>query len=567
MDSINNTGSTSARGTFRLSRIGFSPLTLSVVVITLGVLTPLLFLLGLAASSGLDHWEHLMRYVLPDATLNTVVLLLGVGAMVMTIGAGCAWLVTAFDFPGRKLFSWALLLPLAMPTYIVAFAWLDLLHPIGPIQEFIRSVLGYDSPRQFRLPDLRSMTGAILLLGLVLYPYVYLTMRAMFISQPAHLLEAARTLGLSSTGTFFRVALPMARPALVVGTSLALLETLNDIGASEFLGVNTLTVTVYTTWVTRSDLPAAAQIACSMLTVIILLLALEYYGRKNQRYSTGRQMRGILPSRLTGWRAILATCVTALPVVLGFLAPALFLGWESIKRISDSMTISSSLLQSLQNSLLLAVGVTVVVTLVSIVVAWYARASAISGSSQEWRRTLMKVASLGYAVPGTVLAIGLLTPGMALDNFLAELLDFRGLPLLSTGILLVICCSVRFMAISIGAIDAGLTRIPPSMEQASRLLGESELRTFFRVHLPLLRPALVTSALLVFADAMKELPTTLLLRPVNFETLATSLYAEAARGTYEEGAIAALLIVLAGTLPVILLARSQLTSSQSKQSS
>ncbi|HHR5828953.1 TPA: ABC transporter permease, partial [Providencia alcalifaciens] len=189
MDSINNTGSTSARGTFRLSRVGFSPLTLSVVVITLGVLTPLLFLLGLAASSGLDHWEHLMRYVLPDATLNTVVLLLGVGAMVMTIGAGCAWLVTAFDFPGRKLFSWALLLPLAMPTYIVAFAWLDLLHPIGPIQEFIRSVLGYDSPRQFRLPDLRSMTGAILLLGLVLYPYVYLTMRAMFMSQPAHLLE------------------------------------------------------------------------------------------------------------------------------------------------------------------------------------------------------------------------------------------------------------------------------------------------------------------------------------------------------------------------------------------
>jgi iron(III) transport system permease protein len=224
-------------------------------------------------------------------------------------------------------------------------------------------------------------------------------------------------------------------------------------------------------------------------------------------------------------------------------------------------------LQSLQNSLLLAAGVTVVVTLVSIVVAWYARASAISGSSQEWRRTLMKIASLGYAVPGTVLAIGLLTPGMALDNFLAELLDFRGLPLLSTGILLVICCSIRFMAISIGAIDAGLTRIPPSMEQASRLLGESELRTFFRVHLPLLRPALVTSALLVFADAMKELPTTLLLRPVNFETLATSLYAEAARGTYEEGAIAALLIVLAGTLPVILLARSQLTSSQSKRSS
>ncbi len=528
-------------------------------------MTPLLFLLWLAVSSGISHWEHLLKYVLPDAILNTLILLLGVGVLVMLIGAGCAWLVTAFDFPGKRLFSWALLLPLAMPTYIVAFAWLDLLHPIGPVQEVIRSLLGYSNPREFRLPDLRSMTGAILLLGLVLYPYVYLTMRAMFMSQPAHLLEAARTLGLSSTGSFFRVALPMARPALVVGTSLALLETLNDIGASEFLGVNTLTVTVYTTWVTRSDLAAAAQIACSMLTVIILLLALEYYGRKNQRYNSGRQMRGILPARLTGIHACLATLLTSLPVLLGFVAPALFLGWESIRRFSDSMEISASLLQSLQNSLLLAAGVTLVVTFVSLIVAWYARSSVISGGAPEARRTLMKVASLGYAVPGTVLAIGLLTPGMSLDNILAELFNYRGLPLLSSGVLLVICCSIRFMAISVGAIDAGLTRIPPGMEQASRLLGESESGTFFRVHLPLLRPALVTGALLVFADVMKELPATLLLRPVNFETLATSLYAEAARGTYEEGAVAALLIVLAGTLPVILLARSQLSSSGPKQ--
>ena len=565
MDSINKTGLSDLRGASGAQRFGFSPLSLTVVVITLGVMTPLLFLLWLAVSSGVSHWEHLLKYVLPDAILNTLILLLGVGVLVMLIGAGCAWLVTAFDFPGKRLFSWALLLPLAMPTYIVAFAWLDLLHPIGPVQEVIRSLLGYSSPREFRLPDLRSMTGAILLLGLVLYPYVYLTMRAMFMSQPAHLLEAARTLGLSSTGSFFRVALPMARPALVVGTSLALLETLNDIGASEFLGVNTLTVTVYTTWVTRSDLAAAAQIACSMLTVIILLMALEYYGRKNQRYSSGRQMREILPARLTGIHAWLATLLTSLPVLLGFVAPALFLGWESIRRFSDSMEISASLLQSLQNSLLLAAGVTLVVTFVSLIVAWYARLSAISGEAPEARRTLMKVASLGYAVPGTVLAIGLLTPGMALDNILAELFNYRCLPLLSSGVLLVICCSIRFMAISVGAIDAGLTRIPPAMEQASRLLGESESGTFFRVHLPLLRPALVTSALLVFADAMKELPATLLLRPVNFETLATSLYAEAARGTYEEGAVAALLIVLAGTLPVILLARSQLSSSGPKK--
>ncbi|MDX7986514.1 iron ABC transporter permease [Xenorhabdus sp. 12] len=558
MASINKAHSADKRGTFLRPRFVFSPLSISAICIALGILAPLVSLLWLAANAGVAHWGHLIHFVLPDAALNTLILLVGVAILVISIGAGSAWLVTAFDFPGKRLISWALLLPLAMPTYIVAFAWLDLLHPIGPIQEVIRGILGYDSPRQFRLPDLRSMNGAIILLGLVLYPYVYLTMRAMFINQPAHLLEAARTLGLGPTGTFFRVALPMARPALVVGTSLALLETLNDIGASEFLGVNTLTVTIYTTWVTRSDLPAAAQIACTMLTITILLLTLEYYGRKNQRYSSNRQMRGIQATRLAGIKAWTVTCMTGLPILLGFVAPALFLGWESYKRLGESMTLSSSLMHSLQNSLLLAVGVTAVVTLLSLIIAWYARHSAISNRSPERRRITLRIASLGYAVPGTVLAIGLLTPGMAIDNLLAGLANIQGLPLLSSGILLVICCSMRFMAIGIGSLDAGLTRIPPVMEQTSRLLGENELTTFLRVHLPLLRPALVTSALLVFADAMKELPATLLLRPVNFETLATTLYAEAARGTYEEGAIAALMIVMVGTLPVVLLARSQL---------
>lgn len=502
-----------------------------------------------------------MRYVLPDATLNTLILLLGVASMVTIIGAGSAWLVTAFHFPGRQLLSWALLLPLAMPTYIVAFAWLDLLHPIGPVQEVIRYVLGYSSPREFRLPDLRSMGGAILLLGLVLYPYVYLTMRAMFISQPAHLLEAARTLGMNATGTFFHVVLPMARPALAVGVSLALLETLNDIGASEFLGINTLTVTIYTTWVTRSDLPAAAQIACTMLMVVIILLTLEYYGRKRQRYGISRHSRGITPTPLKGSRAWFVTGITALPILLGFVAPALFLAWESVKRLNDGVRLSAGLLQALQHSLMLAIGVTLVVTIVSLIIAWYARHSAITSRTMEHRRTILRISSLGYAVPGTVLAIGLLTPAMATDKFIAGLMGYQGLPLLSAGIILVVCCSMRFLAIAIGSLDAGLTRIPPVMEQASRLLGENEPMTFYRVHLPLLRPALATSTLLVFADAMKELPATLLLRPVNFETLATLLYAEAARGTYEEGAIAALLIVMAGTWPVVMLARSQLKSS------
>ncbi|CAK9885024.1 MAG: Putative 2-aminoethylphosphonate transport system permease protein PhnU [Candidatus Erwinia impunctatus] len=238
-----------------------TPLSLSAIVIALGVCTPILVLIWLAFQTGLSHWQHLLNFVLPVAAMNTLLLLAGVALIVTVVGVGCAWAVTAWRFPVQRLLSWALLLPLAMPTYIVAFAWLDLLHPIGPLQTAIRWLLGYDSPRQFRLPDLRSLPGAIILLGLVLYPYVYLTTRALFIVQPLNSLEAARTLGCSAGGAFFRVALPMARPALAVGLSLALLETINDIGASEFLGVQTMTVAVYTTWITRSDLSAAAQIA------------------------------------------------------------------------------------------------------------------------------------------------------------------------------------------------------------------------------------------------------------------------------------------------------------------
>lgn len=559
MASINNSVPTvRARSSWHGLRALFSPLSLAALLVALGMTVPLASLLWLAADADFSHWRHLLTYVLPNALGDTLLLLGGVALQVTVIGAGCAWLVTAYHFPGRRLLSWTLLLPLAMPTYIVAFAWLDLLHPIGPIQSTIRALLGYDSPRQFRLPDLRSTGGAVLLLGLVLYPYVYLTMRAMFISQPAHLLEAARTLGAGAIGAFLRVALPMARPALAVGVSLALLEALNDIGASEFLGVNTLTVTVYTTWVTRSDLPAAAQIACLMLTVVLALLTLEYYGRRRQRYGVSRQMRGITPTPLHGVRAGLATLAAALPVLLGFVAPALFLLWESAKRLRDGQRLSAGLWQALQHSLTLAAGVTLAAVTVGLIVAWHARHSAVAGGSAGWRRALLRLSTLGYAVPGTVLAIGLLIPAMTIDNTLAALLGIRGLPLLSAGVVLVACCGLRFQAIAIGALDAGLARIPPALEQASRLLGHDSAATFRRVHLPLLRPALVTGALLVFADAMKELPATLLLRPVNFETLATTLYAEAARGTYEEGAIAALLIVAAGTLPVMLLARSQL---------
>lgn len=530
-------------------------------LIALAVLAPLATLTWWALQGDISHWTHLVSYVLPQALGNTAVLLLGVGVLVTCLGTGAAWLVTAYEFPTRRALTWALLLPLAVPTYIIAFAYLDLLHPIGPVQGLIRSMLGYDSPREFRLPDLRSIYGAIFVLGFVLYPYVYLSTRVMFMTQAASLLEAARTLGAGRFAVFFRVALPLARPAIVVGVSLALLETLNDIGASEFLGVQTLTVSVYTTWVTRSDLAGAAQIALTMLAIVIGLILLERHGRKRQRYANTQRMRPMQARRLRGTSAAIAAVLGWIPVFIGFVAPALYLVVETYKRLHLVGGVSSQLLTGLRNTLALASTATVITLLCGLVLAWAARTLRESAGFNAGR-ACARIASLGYAVPGTVLAIGLLTPFTWLDHSVANLFGSNGLLLMGSMGALVVAYTIRFLAISAGGLEAGLARIPPSLEQASRLLGESASGTLRRVHLPLLRPALAAAALLVFVDAMKELPATLLLRPMNFDTLATWLYAEAARGTYEEGAVAALAIVLAGLLPVILLARTNLKMGQ-----
>lgn len=504
-----------------------------------------------------------MSYVLPMAMRNTLLLLLGVGVLVTFLGVGSAWLIAAYQFPSRRILSWALLLPLAVPTYIVAFAYLDVLHPIGPVQTFIRDLLGYTSPRQFRLPDLRSLPGAIILLGFVLYPYVYLSTRVMFSSQGASLLEAARVLGESSRSTFLRVALPLARPAIAVGVSLALLETLNDIGASEFLGVQTLTVSVYTTWVTRSDLAGAAQIALAMLALVAILILVERYGRRRQRYAGNHRTRTLQPQVLRGPAAAVAVVLGWFPILIGFITPALYLLNETVKHFHNVGAVSAQLLNSGINTVKIALIATVVTVGCGLIVAWAARAIR-HGNRFTPARLYARIATIGYAVPGTVLAIGLLAPIMLLDGLAGRIWVWMGNP--SPGLLLigsssVLVCAyvIRFLAIPIGGIEAGLARIPPSMEQAARLLGETPSGALRRIHLPLLRPAMAAAALLVFVDTMKELPATLLLRPVNFETLATWLYAEAARGTYEEGAVAALAIVVAGLIPVILLARTQFT--------
>jgi iron(III) transport system permease protein len=522
------------------------------------VLLPVLSLAWTAAQGSTGLWSHLAAHVLPVAARNTLALLAGVGVLVVAIGAGAAWLVTAYDFPGRRMLSWALLLPLAVPTYIIAFAYLDLLHPLGPVQGALRALLGIDSPRDFRLPDIRSLAGCILLLGFVLYPYVYLTTRAMFMTQAASLLEAARSLGAGPVARFARVALPLARPAIAIGLALALLETLNDIGASEFLGVRTLTTTVYTTWVTRGDLPGAAQVALAMLAIVIAVIVLERHGRRRQRYASLRRPRPLQPQRLHGAAGWLALALGLVPVLVGFVLPAAFLAWKTLVRLQRQGGISAQLWASLGNTLAVAVLATLATVAAGLVVAWALRLA------QARRRprlaaASLRVAGLGYALPGTVLAIGLLAPMAWFDTGANALAG--GAPrmlLMGSVAALVLAYMLRFLAIAAGGIDAGLARISGTLDQAARSLGDAPGTMLRRVHLPLLRPALAAAALLVFVDTMKELPATLVLRPLGFDTLATWLYAEAARGTYEEGAVAALLIVLAGLLPVVLLARTGL---------
>lgn len=529
--------------------------TLASLLVAAIVLAPIAALFVIAAQGSGDLWPHLLAYVLPQAVHDTALLLLGVGVVTIVVGVGTAWLVTTCRFPGRGFFDWALLLPLAVPTYIVAFAYLDILHPLGPIQTALRALLAIDDPRGLWLPDVRSLPGCILLLGFVLYPYVYLAARATFLMQSAPALEVARTLGAGRLATFLRVALPLARPAIAVGATLALLEALNDIGASEFLGVRTFTVSIYATWVNRSSLPGAAQIALVMLAAVLALVLLERWGRRHRQFSGGsRRSHPPALAELSGLASIGALAACSAPVLIGFVLPALYLAHEAWARIGFA-GLSSNIVVEARNSVLFAAAATAVALALGLVLAHAARLDR-SGLADAAAR----VGSLGYAIPGTVLAVGLLVPLATFDNALdaaaRQVLGFgTGLLISGSGAALVLAYVIRFLAISAGGLEAGYAKIPASLDMAARSLGESTRGTMLRVHLPLLKPSLGAAAILVFVDCMKELPATLLLRPFGFETLATHIYAEAARGTYEDGAVAALMIVLVGLGPVVLLAR------------
>ncbi len=545
------TGLPRALATWHATSMSSPVWTLAVAAVLGVMLLPLITIAVLALTPAENIWPHLVENVLPRALKETLLLVAGVGLLTLAIGTASAWFVTMYRFPGRTIIDRLLVIPLAMPTYIVAYCYGDLLDYAGPLQSWMRATFGWATMQDYWFPDIRSIGGAVVVLSLVLYPYVYLTARASFVQQSVCALEVARTLGRTPMGAFWSVAFPLARPALAAGVALALMECLNDLGAVQFLGVETLTVSVYTTWLLRSNLGGAAQLATVMLMFVALLFAAERLARRGRFHHTTGRYRAIPFSDIQGWKGCGAAAICVLPFVLGFVVPFAVLLGPAITHAEQAAT--QGLWQAARNSVTLAVLAASLACVCALFIAYAQRIA-----SNRFTRSATQFSSLGYAVPGTVLALGLLIPLAKFDNAVDSIArDVFGV---STGLLLsgtiaalVLAYSIRFLAVALGSVDAGLQRISPNLDAASRTLGQSSLTTLWRVHIPLLLPALGAGALLVFVDSMKELPATLLLRPFNFDTLATQVYNYAALEQLEMTAPGALMIVAVGLIPVLLL--------------
>lgn len=498
--------------------------------------------LGLVGQS--DVWGHLVDTLLAQYLMNSLGLVIGVAAGVLLLGVPSAALVSLTDFPGRRALSLVLLLPLAFPAYILAYTYTGLLDAAGPVARWV-------DPRT--LDSIRSLPGAALMLSLVLYPYVYLLARASFLSRSASTLEVGRTLGLTPLQATIKLALPMARPAIVAGLTLALMETLADYGTVAFFGVPTFTTGIMRAYYGLGDAVAAAQLALTLLAFVALLVLLEKYSRRKLRYFSGASQRSHSRVRLHGWRAGLAMSVCALPPLLGFAVPGCALLWWGLVDARDQwwdlgpMAASSFGLASMAALLLV----------MSALALGYAERTAPS----RLTRGLTQIAGLGYALPGTIIAVGVLIPLAKADQWLFVMFrDYVGVNvgLLFTGSVaaVLVAYGARFTAVSLGAITSGLGRIKPSLDEAAMLLGHRPLQIVRRVHVPLMRGAVLTSALVVFVDVLKELPATLILRPFDFNTLAVRAYELASDERLLDAAPASLMIVAVGLIPVIYLNRS-----------
>lgn len=520
--------------------------------IALLIASPVLIVLrGVFINAG-DVWKNLAATVLSTYITNSLWLMLGVGLGTAIMGTGTAWLVTMCRFPTGRLLEWALLLPLAAPAYLLAYVYTDLLAFYGPVQTWLRQQFGWQEVSDYWFPNVRSLPGAIVMLTLVLYPYVYLLARSAFLAQSVCTLEASRSLGCNPWQGFWRVALPLARPAITAGLSLALMETLNDFGTVQFFSVDTFTTGIYRTWFSLGDLPAATQLAAVLLLFVLVLLGLERWSRgRAQYYQTASQVQ-TLPKFRLGWRGAIAAIFACLfPIALGFIVPAgvlLKLALEDVEANFDDRFWSFT-----TNSLTLASVTAAIAIVMALILAYGLRLY------PQWEmRLATQIAAMGYAVPGSVIAVGILVPLGAFDNAIDAWM--RSTFGISTGLLLsgtiaalVFAYLVRFLAVSFSAVDASLGKIKPSLDDAARSLGHGTVNTLVRVHIPLISSGLLTAATLVFVDVMKELPATLIVRPFDFDTLAVRVYNLAADERLAEAAGPALAIVVVGLLPVMLL--------------
>lgn len=527
------------------------PWPLAAGAVALLVATPILIVVSSIATPSLDVWKHLWETQLTELIWNTLILIAGVGLGVAVLGTGLAWLVTMYRFPGRAAFEWLLILPLAMPAYVIGFVFLAIFDYAGPVQSWLRHVFGPG----IWFPDVASPGGVVLVMTLVLYPYVYLLARAAFLEQSEATLEAAHALGANRRKVFWKIALPLARPSIVAGLALALMEALADFGTVAIYGFDTFTVAIYRVWFGLFDRGAATELASLLLLFTLTLYLVERSLRGRARfYQTEGKVRPATPKRLTGWKAGTATGVAGLVVVVAFVLPVAQLILWTVADLGGSDYDRYS--EYMLNTLTLGAVTTIVAVAAAVVVGYGLRLS-----RSRLVAAFGRIASMGYALPGSVIAVGVLVPLAFIDHSLdALLLAFwgTGSGLLLTGSMvgLVFAYLVRFLAVSCQTVEASLVKITPNMDMAGRSLGVSQGGVLWRIHLPLIRGGLCTAAILVFVDVIKEMPATLLLRPFGYETLALRVWELTSESLWQAAALPALTIVAVGILPVLILART-----------
>lgn len=539
----------------RARRIRVSLWSVVAVLIAAVVITPLASVVWIALTPGDGIWQHLLSTTLPRYLRNSLILMAGVGLLSAVAGTATAWLVTMYQFPGRRLLEWLLLLPLAIPAYIGAYALTDLLEYAGPVQTSLRNLFGWASARDYWFPEVRSRGTATIVMAAALFPYVYLLCRAAFRDQSVCGFEVARTLGAGPWRRFLSVGLPLARPAIAAGTAIVMMETVSDFGVVDFFAVQTLTTGIFTTWLEAGNAAGAAQIAIVVLTLVLVLVTIEKSSRKRSRFfRMSHQQRPLERIALHGWQAGLATAACALPVLIGFLVPLSVIATLAVRNATEWG--DPKLLDALWNTLFVG-SIAAVLTVSGALLLVYG----VRLSGRWLPRIVLPITTLGYAAPGAVLGLGLLLPLARLDNWIADGIEATfgvdpGLMMTGTSFAIILAYVVRFFAIAQGAAESAFGRVSPNLPMAARSLGRTASGTLRRVHLPLISGSIGTALLLVFVDAVKELPATLLLRPFNFDTLATRVYSQASLERIGDAAAPALVVIAVGLAAVLVLARS-----------